>query len=167
MTNKVPIWEKIWLGENLGFRLKKKDFIPGNGEEFDEIVTALPKHTKSKCNTFILFESSPLQGFASRFQNTSSCQCLVPNSLPTRIHFIFIGYLTVPSVLGFHLYLSGCSFSSLYCPLHVSAPLCGCLCAGKIDPANGLTNNPEGGQAVSHIRKDNWNPWVNIRTKLI
>lgn len=69
--------------------------------------------------------------------NTKVSFCLQPEDLSFSIR-----YLTVLPALGLRLYLSGCSFSSLYGPLHVSAPLCGCLCASKVDPANGLPKNP-------------------------
>lgn len=62
MTNEVLIWEKTWLGENLGFQLKKKGFHSWRQRRVWWNSHTLPKHTKSKCNTFILFESIPFAG---------------------------------------------------------------------------------------------------------
>lgn len=118
-----------------------------------------PNHSKSKCKTFTLFEVYPLlRNLHQDFKMPEAVNTQFPFQLQSKDLSFSIGNLTVPPVLGFYLYLSGCSFPSLYSPLHVSAPLCGCLCASKIDPANGLPNNPGGEQAVSHInhiRKDN------------
>lgn len=43
---------------------------------------------------------------------------------------------------GFLSYLSSCSFTSLYCSFHVTAPLCGSLRASKVNPAYRLANHP-------------------------
>lgn len=42
--------------------------------------------------------------------------------------------------------LSGCSLSSLHCTLHIAAPLCGRLCAGKVQPAKRLPQHPAHGR---------------------
>lgn len=44
--------------------------------------------------------------------------------------------------IGFLPYFYSCSFSGLYCSFHVTAPVCGSLCASKVNPAHGLTDHP-------------------------
>ena len=129
------------------FSSTRNDFISGNREEFDEVVRAFPKHSKSKCKTFILFAVYPLlRDLHQDFKMPEAVNAQFPFHRQPKHPSFSIGYLTVLPVLVLCLYLSGCSFSSLHSPLHVSAPLCGCLCASEIDPANGLPNNPGGGQ---------------------
>lgn len=120
---------------------------------------AFPKHSKSNVSSSFLH--SIIFSRMSKNVNAQVPFCLQPEYISSSTE-----YLTAPPVLGLCLYLSGCSFSSLYGPLHVSTPFCGCLSASKVDPANGLSKNPWGKTSnKSHqpyqIRQQNLR--INIR----
>lgn len=120
---------------------------------------AFPKHSKSNVS------SSLLQSILF-FRMSKNVNTQVPFCLQTEYFSSSIDYLTASLALGLCLYLSCCSFSSLYGPLHVSTPLGGCLSASKVDLANGLPKNPwRRTSNKSHqpyqIRQANL--WVNIR----